>query len=106
MGESLVKPNRPRFVDLDALAGMVADGDRLGIGGHHFARLPMALIAAVAARGVRDLRYTSWAGGLALEYLLEAVAVASVDLCFSSLDIFGLLQAVPRGGGSRRHAGQ
>ncbi len=90
MGESLVKPNRPRVVSLDDLAGMVADGDRLGVGGHHFARLPMALLAAVTARGVRNLRYASWAGGLALEWLLEAGAVAEIDLCFSSLDIFGL----------------
>jgi glutaconate CoA-transferase subunit A len=90
MGESLVKPNRPAFVDIEALAAMVADGDSLGVGGHHFARLPMALLNAVARRGARDLRYISWAGGLPLEILLEANAVASIDLCFSSLDIFGL----------------
>ena len=90
MGESLVKPNRPRFVALDDLAAMVGDGDVFGVGGHHFARLPMALLAAIAARGLRDLRYTAWAGGLALELLLEAEAVGAVDLCFSSLDIFGL----------------
>ncbi len=90
MGESLVKPNRPPFVALDELAAMVGDGDVFGVGGHHFARLPMALLATIAARGVRDLRYAAWAGGLALEWLLEAGAVASADLCFSSLDIFGL----------------
>jgi len=88
--ESLVKANRPVFTDLPGLAAMVADGDRLGVGGHHFARLPVALLLAVARRGVRELRYTSWAGGLPLEILLEAGAVASIDICFSSLDIFGL----------------
>ena len=90
MGESLVKPNRPAFTSVEALAALVTDGDVFGVGGHHFARLPMRLLAAIAQRGVRDLRYTSWAGGLALEFLLEAGAVASADLCFSSLDIFGL----------------
>ena len=90
MAESLVKPNRPVFTDLAGLAAMVADGDRFGVGGHHFARLPIALLLAVAGRGVRDLRYTAWAGGLPLEILLEAGAVASIDICFSSLDIFGL----------------
>ena len=90
MGESLVKPNQPRFLALDELAALVRDGDVFGVGGHHFARLPMALLAAISARGVRDLRYTAWAGGLALEWLLEAGAIGSIDLCFSSLDIFGL----------------
>lgn len=31
-----------------------------------------------------------WAGGLPLEMLLEANAVAEIDLCFSSLDTLGL----------------
>lgn len=87
---SLVKPNRPVFADLAALAAMVGGGDVLGVGGHHFARLPLALLRAVAARGLTGLRYTAWAGGLPLELLLEAEAVVSIDICFSSLDIFGL----------------
>ncbi|MDW6020311.1 CoA-transferase [Mesorhizobium sp. BAC0120] len=90
MPESLVKPNRPVFTDLAGLAAMVADGDRLGVGGHHFARLPVALLLALARGGARDLRYAAWAGGLSLEILLEADAVAAIDLCFSSLDTFGL----------------
>jgi glutaconate CoA-transferase, subunit A len=88
--ESLVKPNRPIVTDLAGLAAMVADGDVFGVGGHHFARLPIALLNAIAARGTLDLRYVSWAGGLPLEMLLEAKAVARIDVCFSSLDIFGL----------------
>jgi glutaconate CoA-transferase, subunit A len=87
--ESLVKPNRPVFTDVDGLAAMITDGDRLGVGGHHFARLPIALLRAATHRGVRDLHYIAWAGGLPLELLLEADAVASIDICFSSLDIFG-----------------
>lgn len=87
---SLVKPNRPRFTDVDGLAAMVGHGDSLGVGGHHFARLPIALLRAIARSGVKDLHYACWAGGLPLELLLEADAVAEIDLCFSSLDIFGL----------------
>jgi glutaconate CoA-transferase, subunit A len=87
---SLTKPNRPVFTDLAGLAAMVEDGDRFGVGGHHFARLPIALLRTIAQRGVKDLRYISWAGGLPLELLLEADAVAEIDICFSSLDIFGL----------------
>jgi glutaconate CoA-transferase subunit A len=87
---SLVKPNRPRFCTLDELAAMVPDGARLSVGGHHFARLPLQLVRAVAARGPRDLRHFSWGGGLPLEIMLEAGAIAEIDLCFSSLDVFGL----------------
>ena len=87
---SLVKPNRPRFVKVDELAAMVRPGDTFGVGGHHFARLPIALLRAIGQSGVKDLRYVSWAGGLPLEMLLEAKAVAEIDICFSSLDIFGL----------------
>lgn len=87
---SLVKPNRPRFTDVEGLAAMVGNGDAFGVGGHHFARLPIALLRAIARLGVKDLRYVCWAGGPPLELLLEANAVAEVDICFSSLDIFGL----------------
>ena len=90
MKRSLVKPNRPRFTDVEGLAAMVAHGDVFGVGGHHFARLPIALLRAIARSGVKDLRYVCWAGGLPLELLLEAEAVATIDICFSSLDIFGL----------------
>ncbi|WP_292166418.1 CoA-transferase [Mesorhizobium sp.] len=90
MTTSLVKSNRPRFTDVDGLAAMVGSGDVFGVGGHHFARLPIALLRAIARSDVKDLRYVCWAGGLPLELLLEADAVAEIDLCFSSLDIFGL----------------
>ena len=90
MRRNLVKPNRPAFVDLPTLAGMVESGDRFGVGGHHFARLPIALLRSIAASHKSDLAFTAWAGWLALEMLLEAEAVGSIDLCFSSLDIFGL----------------
>ncbi|MER8373627.1 CoA-transferase [Mesorhizobium sp. M1406] len=87
---SLVKSNRPRFTEIEGLAAMVRQGDSLGVGGHHFARLPIALLRAIAHSGVKDLRYVCWAGGLPLELLLEVGAVAEIDVCFSSLDIFGL----------------
>ncbi len=65
-------------------------GARLGIGGFHFSRLPIALIQAVVRQGVRDLDYVSWGGSLGLEMLLQAGAVRSMALCFNSLDVFGL----------------
>lgn len=87
---SLVKSNSPHFTDVAGLATLVRANDVFGVGGHHFARLPIAMLNAVTKRGVDSLRYVSWAGGLPLELLLEANAVAEIDICFSSLDIFGL----------------
>jgi glutaconate CoA-transferase subunit A len=82
--------NRPQFLDLPALAALVPSGARLGIGGFHFSRLPIALIKEVVRQGIRDLDYISWGGSLGLEMLLEAGAVRSMALCFNSLDVFGL----------------
>jgi glutaconate CoA-transferase subunit A len=85
--------NRPRFLDLSELAALVPSGARLGIGGFHFSRLPIALVQAMLQHlqhGVRDLDYVSWGGSLGLELLLEAGAVRSMALCFNSLDVFGL----------------
>lgn len=87
---SLAKSNRPSIESLEALARRVRSGTRISVGGHHFARLPIALLEAVVRSGTRDLNYFAWAGGLPLELLLEAGAVSSIDICFSSLDIFGL----------------
>lgn len=95
-GISLVKPNRPLFTDVAGLAALVRANDVFGVGGHHFARLPIALLNAITRCGTKGLRYVSWAGGLPLELLLEADAVAEIDVCFSSLDIFGLPRAFGR----------
>ena len=87
---TLCKANTPEFLTVDDLIGRVKSGSRISIGGHHFARLPMAMIRKLAARNLSDLNYTSWAGGLPLEFLLEANSIAEINICFSSLDIFGL----------------
>ena len=78
------------IVVLDELANIVPDGIRLGIGGVHLSRLPIALIQRVLASGKKDFVFTSWGGGLPLELFLEANAVRKLIFCFSSLDIFGL----------------
>src|SRR3954469_22488713 len=78
------------IVNLDELAEIVRDGVRLGIGGVHLSRLPIALIQQILASGKKDFVFTSWGGGLPLELFLEADAVRKLIFCFSSLDIFGL----------------
>src|SRR3954463_12330905 len=78
------------IVALDELAAIVPDGVRLGVGGVHLSRLPLALIQRILAAGKKDFVFTSWGGGLPLELFLQANAVRKLIFCFSSLDIFGL----------------
>ena len=80
----------PEFVKLEDAAGLVRDGDRVGIGGCLFSRLPLLLVEAVANRAPRELEYVAWGGGLPLELLLQAGSVRRLVFCFSSLDVFGL----------------
>jgi glutaconate CoA-transferase subunit A len=78
------------FVSLAELVARIPAGARLAVGGHHFARLPMAALRALCASPAGGLRWFSWGGGLPLEMLIEAGKVGRIDLCFSSLDLFGL----------------
>jgi glutaconate CoA-transferase, subunit A len=79
-----------QIVGLDELAQQVPSGARIGVGGVHLARLPIALIEKVLALGRKDFTYVSWGGGLPLELFLEAGALKKLIFCFSSLDILGL----------------
>ena len=79
-----------KIVSLDELAQQVPTGARIGVGGVHLARLPIALIESVLRLGRRDFTYVSWGGGLPLELFLQADALRKLIFCFSSLDIFGL----------------
>jgi len=54
------------IVTLDELAKIVPHGIRLGIGGVHLSRLPIALIQRILAVGKKDFVFTSWGGGLPL----------------------------------------
>lgn len=82
--------SQTRIVDLLELAQQVPSGSRIGVGGVHLARLPIALIEKVLTLGRRDFTYVSWGGGLPLELFLEADALKKLIFCFSSLDILGL----------------
>src|SRR5438045_3618104 len=75
---------------LAELPESVPGGVRLGIGGVHLSRLPIALIRRILADEKKNFVFISWGGGLPLELFLEANAVRKLIFCFSSLDIFGL----------------
>lgn len=83
--------NCPAWLDEpEELVARVQDGDSVSVSGFHFSRAPIAQLRALCERGVRDLAYVAWGGGIPLEMLLSARVVRKLVFCFSSLDIFGL----------------
>jgi glutaconate CoA-transferase, subunit A len=88
--DKLLRKKMASLLTVNDLAELTPEGVRLGVGGVHLARLPLALIRRILELGRKDFVFTSWGGGLALELLLEAQAVRKLIFCFSSLDIFGL----------------
>ena len=79
-----------KFKSLNHLSNLVKNNTSIGIGGHHFARLPIALINKVLSHNPKNLEFISWSGGLALELFLQKNSINKIQVCFSSLDIFGL----------------
>jgi len=79
-----------KFKSLNYLSTLVKNNTSIGIGGHHFARLPIALINNLLNKNPKNLEFISWSGGLALELFLQKNVVKKIQICFSSLDIFGL----------------
>ena len=79
-----------KYRSLSYLSGLVKNNSSIGIGGHHFARLPIALIDSLLSKDPKNLEFISWSGGLALELFLQQNSLKKIQICFSSLDIFGL----------------
>ena len=79
-----------KFKSLNYISKLIKNNTSIGIGGHHFARLPIALINNLLNNNPKNLEFISWSGGLALELFLQKNAVKKIQICFSSLDIFGL----------------
>ena len=60
-----------KFKSLNHLSGLIKNNTTIGIGGHHFARLPIALINNLLKNKPKNLEFISWSGGLALELFLQ-----------------------------------
>ena len=60
-----------KFKSLNYLSTLVKNNTSIGIGGHHFARLPIALINNLLNKNPKNLEFISWSGGLALELFLQ-----------------------------------
>lgn len=90
-------PSGPWYESVAELAAMVEPRQRVSVGGVHFTRAPVALLRALTARGAaHDLTYVAWGGGLPLEILLAYGLVKRAEICFSSMDVYGLAKRFRR----------
>ena len=51
-----------KYISLKSLAKYIKNETSIGIGGHHFARLPISLIEEVLKNKPRNLEFISWSG--------------------------------------------
>lgn len=69
----------------EALAG-IEDGATVGVGGAVTAGHPMALVRALARRGLRDLRLVAPTGGIDVDVLIAAGSVREVVGCYVGIE--------------------
>ncbi|TDA65501.1 MAG: CoA transferase subunit A [Clostridia bacterium] len=74
-----------RVIDLETAAGLVRDGDTLGLSGFVLMHEPLALIRALIRRGVKDLTVVSLGGGVGLDMLVGAGCVRKVVTTYFAL---------------------
>ncbi len=77
---------RSVLTSLDDAVGVVEDGMTVGIGGAVTAGHPMALVRALARRGVRDLTVVAPTGGIEVDLLIGAGCVKTVWGCYVGLE--------------------
>jgi glutaconate CoA-transferase subunit A len=79
-----------KVATLAEAAELVPDGARLGLGGSNALwRRPMAFVRELVRQGRRDLSVFNMIGGLEVDLLLGAGAVASTNCCYVGLDELG-----------------
>ena len=87
---------------LDVAVAGIADGATVGIGGAVTAGHPMALVRALARRGVRDLTVVAPTGGIEVDLLIAAGCVRRV--VGSYVGIEGVAAVGPSSAGRSRRA--
>lgn len=80
----------PWVGSVDELVARVRPRSRLGVGGVHYTRAPIAALLALCRARIGGHTYVAWGGGLPLEILLAHGLVDAAELCFSNADVFGL----------------
>lgn len=85
-----------RFVDVDALAALIGDGLRVALP-PDYSGVASAVVQRLALRGVRDLRLLCVPqGGYAVDLLIGAGCVASVETAAVTMGELGLAPAFTR----------
>jgi len=85
------------WIEMNEAAALVPDGSKVALGGAH-CMSPLALVGAIIHRGVKGLHLiTAPTGGLGVELLVVAGAVARLETAQISLGEFGLAPAFRRG---------
>ncbi|WP_338251787.1 CoA transferase subunit A [Pyrodictium abyssi] len=86
----------PRLVDLDYAAELVEPGSTVTISGMTFIRNPVALVAGLVRRGVRDLCVVDREPGFALDVMAAAGLLRCVRAAMASFELYGLAPTVRR----------
>jgi glutaconate CoA-transferase subunit A len=77
---------RSVLVELDEALEGIEDGATIGVGGAVTAGHPMALVRALARRGLRDLRIVAPTGGIDVDVLIAAGSVREVVGCYVGIE--------------------
>jgi glutaconate CoA-transferase, subunit A len=89
-----------KVMSLNEAAATVPDGARLGVGGILLQRKPMAFLAALAARGARDLELYSFLASLDVELLAAHGALAATHTGYVGFEQLGFAPAYEAAMGS------
>jgi glutaconate CoA-transferase subunit A len=85
-----MKALRSKVVTLSEAAAMVADGDRVGVGGFAVYQRPMAFLRELVRQGRRDLTIVGTANGADVDMLVGAGCVKRVESSYVGLEKRGL----------------
>lgn len=85
-----MKQPRSKLISLAEAAALVADGDRLGIGGFAVYQRPMAFLRELIRQGRRDLTVIGTANGTDVDMLVGAGCIRRVETSYVGLEKRGL----------------
>ena len=81
---------RDKILSLQEAVGFVKKGSTLGLTAAYLENSPMAFLRELVRCGIKDLNViTLTGGGLAIDFLIGAGAVAEYETCFCSLGDYG-----------------
>ena len=89
---------REKLLSLQEAAGFVKNGSTLGLTAPPLENEPMAFLRELVRQGTKDLRVVTLpGGGMGIDFLIGAGAVAEYETCFCSLGEYGPAPHFQRG---------